>query len=108
MGFVPLGSLLFTMVATSFQFLYFHYIGSYEEFFFLCVYYPGANNLIPIEIALKIANKIKAKERFSAYIVVPMWPEGNPTGAATQRILHWQVRSNYLKLHAVSQDMLVL
>ncbi|XP_020255955.1 phospholipase D beta 2-like [Asparagus officinalis] len=51
----------------------------------------GANNLIPIEIALKIANKIKANERFSAYIIVPMWPEGNPTGAATQRILYWQV-----------------
>ncbi|WOL10012.1 phospholipase D gamma 1 [Canna indica] len=50
----------------------------------------GANNLIPIEIALKIANKIKAKERFSAYIVIPMWPEGNPTGAPTQRILYWQ------------------
>ncbi|EMS45543.1 Phospholipase D beta 1 [Triticum urartu] len=50
----------------------------------------GANNLVPIEIALKIANKIKAKERFSAYIVVPMWPEGNPTGAPTQRILYWQ------------------
>lgn len=52
----------------------------------------GANNLIPIEIALKIANKIRAKERFSAYIVIPMWPEGNPTGAPTQRILFWQVR----------------
>ncbi|KAG8092346.1 hypothetical protein GUJ93_ZPchr0012g19242 [Zizania palustris] len=50
----------------------------------------GANNLIPIEIALKIANKIKANERFSAYIVIPMWPEGNPTGAPTQRILYWQ------------------
>ncbi|XP_064934920.1 phospholipase D gamma 1-like isoform X2 [Musa acuminata AAA Group] len=50
----------------------------------------GANNLIPIEIALKIANKIRAKERFSAYIVIPMWPEGNPTGAPTQRILFWQ------------------
>ncbi|KAL6642797.1 hypothetical protein ACP70R_020978 [Stipagrostis hirtigluma subsp. patula] len=50
----------------------------------------GANNLIPIEIALKIANKIRANERFSAYIVIPMWPEGNPTGAATQRILFWQ------------------
>ncbi|XP_047095549.1 phospholipase D gamma 1-like [Lolium rigidum] len=50
----------------------------------------GANNLVPIEIALKIANKIKANERFSAYIVVPMWPEGNPTGAPTQRILYWQ------------------
>ena len=47
--------------------------------------------MVPIEIALKIANKIKANERFSAYIVVPMWPEGNPTGAATQRILYWQV-----------------
>jgi hypothetical protein len=57
-------------------------------------YILGANNLIPIEIALKIANKIKANERFSAYIVVPMWPEGNPTGAATQRILYWQVRFN--------------
>jgi hypothetical protein len=58
----------------------------------LFCYFTGANNLIPIEIALKIANKIKANERFSAYIVIPMWPEGNPTGAATQRILYWQVR----------------
>lgn len=52
----------------------------------------GANNLIPMEIALKIANKIRAHERFAAYIVVPMWPEGVPTGNATQRILFWQVR----------------
>ncbi|XP_077248629.1 phospholipase D gamma 1-like [Tasmannia lanceolata] len=50
----------------------------------------GANNLIPIEIALKIANKIKANERFSAYIVIPMWPEGVPTSLPTQRILFWQ------------------
>lgn len=54
-------------------------------------YFVGANNLIPMEIALKIANKIRAHERFAAYIVVPMWPEGVPTGAATQRILFWQV-----------------
>lgn len=47
--------------------------------------------MIPIEIALKIANKIKENERFSAYIVIPMWPEGNPTGIPTQRILFWQV-----------------
>ncbi|CAO2835004.1 unnamed protein product [Amaranthus hypochondriacus] len=50
----------------------------------------GADNLIPMEIALKIAEKIKAHERFAAYIVLPMWPEGVPTGAATQRILFWQ------------------
>ncbi|KAM0015481.1 putative phospholipase D [Helianthus debilis subsp. tardiflorus] len=50
----------------------------------------GANNLIPMEIALKIANKIRANERFAAYIVIPMWPEGVPTNSATQRILVWQ------------------
>ncbi|KAL9663347.1 hypothetical protein QQ045_018732 [Rhodiola kirilowii] len=53
----------------------------------------GANNLIPMEIALKISQKIRAQERFSAYIVVPMWPEGVPTSAATQRILYWQTRT---------------
>ncbi|KAF3540996.1 hypothetical protein F2Q69_00019568 [Brassica cretica] len=41
----------------------------------------GANNLIPIEMALKIANKIRAREKFAAYIVIPMWPEGAPTRA---------------------------
>ncbi|KAJ7944851.1 Phospholipase D [Quillaja saponaria] len=50
----------------------------------------GANNLIPMEIALKIAHKIKENERFSAYIIIPMWPEGIPTSTATQRILFWQ------------------
>lgn len=58
-------------------------------------FYAGANNLIPMEIALKIASKIRANERFAAYIVIPMWPEGVPTGAATQRILFWQVSLNY-------------
>ncbi|KAK9147680.1 hypothetical protein Scep_006437 [Stephania cephalantha] len=50
----------------------------------------GANNLIPMEIALKIVNKIKSNERFSVYIVIPMWPEGAPTGPFMQRILYWQ------------------
>ncbi|XP_071716145.1 phospholipase D gamma 1-like [Rutidosis leptorrhynchoides] len=50
----------------------------------------GANNLIPMEIALKIASKIRAHERFAVYVVIPMWPEGVPTGSATQRILFWQ------------------
>lgn len=50
----------------------------------------GANNLIPMEIALKIASKIRANERFSAYIVIPMWPEGVPTSFPIQRMLFWQ------------------
>ncbi|CAN0878527.1 Phospholipase D delta, partial [Linum grandiflorum] len=50
----------------------------------------GADNLVPMEIALKIASKINANERFSAYVVIPMWPEGSPTSAAVQEILFWQ------------------
>ncbi|VAH97135.1 unnamed protein product [Triticum turgidum subsp. durum] len=50
----------------------------------------GADNLIPVELALKIASKIKAKQRFAVYIVIPMWPEGIPTTAAVQQILFWQ------------------
>ncbi|WCJ39558.1 phospholipase D alpha 4 [Euphorbia peplus] len=49
----------------------------------------GCRNLIPIEIALKIVSKIKAKERFSVYILIPMWPEGVPESEVVEGILHW-------------------
>ncbi|GFP90605.1 phospholipase d epsilon [Phtheirospermum japonicum] len=51
--------------------------------------HSGCRNLIPIEIALKIASKIKAKERFAAYVVIPMWPEGPPESESVGDILHW-------------------
>lgn len=44
-----------------------------------------------MELALKIASKIRAKERFAVYIVLPMWPEGDPKAGAVQEILFWQV-----------------
>ncbi|KAG4211673.1 hypothetical protein ERO13_A02G115700v2 [Gossypium hirsutum] len=49
----------------------------------------GCRNLIPIEIALKVASKIKAKERFAVYILIPMWPEGVPESEPVHDILHW-------------------
>lgn len=49
----------------------------------------GCRNLIPVEIALKVANKIKSKERFAVYILIPMWPEGVPESESVQDILHW-------------------
>ncbi|CAA2986220.1 phospholipase D beta 1-like isoform X2 [Olea europaea var. sylvestris] len=61
----------------------------------------GANNLIPMEIALKIVNKIRARERFSVYIVVPMWPEGAPTSTPTQRILFWQSNTMQMMYEAI-------
>lgn len=51
----------------------------------------GADNLIPMELALKVASKIRANERFAVYVVMPMWPEGDPNSNAVQEILFWQV-----------------
>ncbi|THG07481.1 hypothetical protein TEA_010388 [Camellia sinensis var. sinensis] len=65
-------------------------------------FHSSANNLIPMEIALKIAEKIKARERFAAYIVIPMSPEGNPIGAATQRILFWQETTTEAVAHTAA------
>ncbi|KAI4389153.1 hypothetical protein MLD38_001409 [Melastoma candidum] len=65
----------------------------------------GANNLIPMEIALKIADKIRANERFAAYIVIPMWPEGVPTGAATQRILFWQHKTMQMMYETIHKAL---
>ncbi|KAG2331496.1 hypothetical protein Bca52824_002676 [Brassica carinata] len=43
----------------------------------------GANNLIPMEIALKIASKINAREKFSPYIVISMASPGMAQQAET-------------------------
>ncbi|XP_022850137.1 phospholipase D alpha 1-like isoform X2 [Olea europaea var. sylvestris] len=53
----------------------------------------GALHLIPKELSLKIVSKIEAAERFTVYIVVPMWPEGIPESASVQAILDWQRRT---------------
>ncbi|GAB2293390.1 hypothetical protein Dimus_027589 [Dionaea muscipula] len=49
----------------------------------------GCRNLIPTEIALKVVEKIRARERFAVYIIIPMWPEGAPESESVQDILHW-------------------
>ncbi|KAL6585128.1 Phospholipase D alpha 4 [Orobanche minor] len=52
--------------------------------------YCGCGNLIPIEIALRIVSKIKGGgERFTVYVVMPMWSEGPPQSESVQDILHW-------------------
>ncbi|RRT66883.1 hypothetical protein B296_00022832 [Ensete ventricosum] len=53
----------------------------------------GALHLIPKELSLKIISKIEAGERFTVYVVVPMWPEGVPESASVQAILDWQRRT---------------
>ncbi|XP_027356583.1 phospholipase D alpha 1-like isoform X2 [Abrus precatorius] len=53
----------------------------------------GALNLIPKELSLKIISKIEAGERFAVYVVIPMWPEGEPESDSVQAILDWQRRT---------------
>ncbi|KAJ6330016.1 hypothetical protein OIU76_008778 [Salix suchowensis] len=53
----------------------------------------AALHLIPKELSLKIVSKIEAGERFTVYVVIPMWPEGIPESGSVQAILDWQRRT---------------
>ena len=63
------------------------------------------NHTIPAEIAAKIRNKMFAGERFTAYVVIPMWPEGDPTSAPMQAILHWQTRTMQMMYREVGRSL---
>ncbi|KAL5557797.1 hypothetical protein UlMin_034008 [Ulmus minor] len=65
----------------------------------------GADNLIPMELALKIASKIRDKERFAVYIVIPMWPEGAPTSASVQDILFWQGQTMHMMYEIIAREL---
>ncbi|XP_068639219.1 phospholipase D delta isoform X2 [Aristolochia californica] len=65
----------------------------------------GADNLVPMELALKIASKIRAKERFSVYVVIPMWPEGPPASASVQEILFWQSQTMQMMYEIISLEL---
>ncbi|KAL2645251.1 hypothetical protein R1flu_012838 [Riccia fluitans] len=65
----------------------------------------GAFHLIPMELALKIVSKIEAGERFAVYIVVPMWPEGEPEGQAVQAILDWQHETMQMMYKMIAQAL---
>ena len=66
---------------------------------------PSCRHTIPFEIARKIANKIRRKDQFVAYIVVPMFPEGDPTSKALQEIL-WYQRKTIEMMYATIAEAL--
>ncbi|KAJ8768258.1 hypothetical protein K2173_021198 [Erythroxylum novogranatense] len=65
----------------------------------------GADNLVPMELALKIVSKIQANERFSVYIVIPMWPEGVPNSASVQEILYWQGQTMAMMYKLIAEEL---
>ena len=54
----------------------------------------GLRNLVPVLIVEKIISKIVAKQDFTAYILVPMFPEGIPDTVGVQVL----IRYYYLQL----------
>jgi phospholipase D1/2 len=46
----------------------------------------NCHHIIPAEIAQKVVDKIHSGQRFCAYILIPMFPEGDPTSAPIQVI----------------------
>ncbi|KAL6965811.1 phospholipase D [Sarracenia purpurea var. burkii] len=58
-----------------------------------------------MELALKIASKIRAKERFAVYVVIPMWPEGDPTSAPVQEILFWQQQTRQMMYGMIAREL---
>ncbi|KAF5191489.1 Phospholipase d delta [Thalictrum thalictroides] len=65
----------------------------------------GADNLIPMELALKIVSKIRAREPFAVYIIIPLWPEGVPNTAAVQEILFWQSQTMQMMYGIIAQEL---
>ncbi|XP_064948363.1 phospholipase D alpha 1-like isoform X1 [Musa acuminata AAA Group] len=65
----------------------------------------GALHLIPKEISLKVVSKIEAGERFTAYVVIPMWPEGIPESESVQAILDWQRRTMEMMYTDITQAL---
>ncbi|KAK4795002.1 hypothetical protein SAY86_012996 [Trapa natans] len=88
-----------------------HFIYIENQYFVGSSYYwpsyknAGAHNLIPMELALKIVSKISANQRFSVYIVIPMWPEGIPDAAAVQEILYWQGQTMTMMYQLIAQAL---
>ena len=69
------------------------------------------SNLVAAEILLKICHKIENNERFAAYILIPMFPQGTPESQTVQAKLYWQyltMQSMYKRiaqtLRAVKSD----
>ncbi|KAE8654565.1 Phospholipase D alpha 1 [Hibiscus syriacus] len=65
----------------------------------------GALHLISKELSLKIVSKIEAGERFTVYIVIPMWPEGIPESGSVQAILDWQRRTMEMMYTDITQAL---
>ncbi|KAK7283437.1 hypothetical protein RIF29_12953 [Crotalaria pallida] len=106
------------VIEKSIQTAYIHAIRSAQHFIYIENQYflgssfawpaykdAGADNTIPIELALKIVSKIRTKERFTVYVVIPMYPEGVPSSASVQEILFWQGQTMQMMYGIIAREL---
>ena len=68
---------------------------------------PKCDHIIPFEIAQKIVHKIESNHPFVAYIVIPMFPEGNPCDKPLQEILYYQHKTMEMMYKTVADALKV-
>lgn len=69
--------------------------------------HKDAQHLVPLELVLKIEDKIRRKERFAVYVTIPLWSEGPAADKATQEVIFWQYRTvemMYSRVHAALKE----
>ena len=66
----------------------------------------SCHHVIPSEIAQKIVEKIYKGEKFCAYVVIPMFPEGDPTSPPIQEILYWQTKSMEMMYRKIGKALI--
>ena len=76
-----------------------HFIYIENQYFLGSAYSWNSNrdakthHTLPREIVSKIVQSIESGQKFTVYITIPMYPEGDPTSMASQEILFWQRRT---------------
>ena len=65
-----------------------------------------AVNRIPILLMERISRAIREKKRFTAYVCIPLFPEGLPESAAMQEILYWQFRTMEMMYKSIKEVLI--
>lgn len=66
---------------------------------------PGISNKVPEALIQRILHKAQAQEPFHVYLIIPMFPEGDPTEHAnqTQRTFQWRTINHIIMNLAQSE-----
>lgn len=80
------------------------FIGSGNKWFSESNRRPTVTNDIPYEVVNKIIEKYRNDSEFHIYIIVPMFPEGNPSDASNQGVRDFQWRTFEYMIRELRQN----